>query len=59
MIIKVVKDIHNPNKFWIVSKLKSGHYSLAQRVSGADTGKSRMGLKRIKETLNWIDWEVK
>ena len=59
MIIKVVRDAHNPSKYWIVSKLTSGHYSLAQRVSGVDTGKSRMGIKRIKETLHWADWEVK
>lgn len=59
MLIKVVQDKHNEDKWWLVSKLPSGHYSLSQRVRGADTGKSRMGIKRIKETLHWADWEVK
>ena len=53
VIIKVVMDKYNSHKAWIIKKAKSGHYTLVQRIDGVDVGSSRMGLKRIRETLHW------
>ena len=53
MIIKVIQDKYNSSKVWLVKKAASGHYTLVQRVGGQDMGSSRMGIKRIRETLHW------
>lgn len=53
--IAIIQDKYNDIKVWEVQKSNCGHYTLIQRVAGRVTAKARMGIKRIRETLHWVE----
>jgi hypothetical protein len=54
LITQIIQDQYNSAKVWLVTKSKSGHYGLIQKINGSVVGTSpRYGKARIQETLSW------